>query len=173
MSVRLLMLGLLRNGPLYGYEIKRIIETEMGDWAAVAAGSIYFALDKLASDALIEEKEVSQEGGRPARTVYEITAAGRAEFERLLRESWAEIDRLSFPLDIGVAFMDCLPREELRAFLNMRERALEGILSGLREHQKETEGNTEVPAQARFIFSHHRRHYQAELDWTREVLGCL
>ncbi len=173
MSVRLLMLGLLRNGPLHGYEIKRIIETEMGDWANVAAGSIYFALDKLSSDALIEEQEVSQEGGRPARTIYRITSAGRAEFERLLRETWAQIDRLSFPLDIGVAFLDCLPREELRAFLEIRERALNGILSGLLEHQNEIEGNAEVPAQARFIFSHHRRHYQAELDWIREVLGNL
>jgi DNA-binding PadR family transcriptional regulator len=173
MSVRLLMLGLLRNGPLHGYEIKRIIETEMGDWANVAAGSIYFALGKLASDALIEEKEVSQDSGRPARTVYGITAAGRAEFERLLRETWGAFDRHSFPLDIGVAFMECLPREELRSFLETRERRLEGILSGLEEHQKEVEGNPEVPAQARFIFFHHRRHYQAELDWTREVLGDL
>jgi DNA-binding PadR family transcriptional regulator len=172
-SVRLLMLGLLRNGSLHGYEIKRIIETEMGDWANVAAGSIYFALDKLASDALIEEKEISQDGGRPARTIYGITAAGRAEFERLLRETWGTIDRQSFPLDIGVAFMESLSREELRSFLEGRVRTLEGILSGLQEHQKEIERNTEVPTQARFIFSHHRRHYQAELEWTREVLGSL
>jgi len=167
------MLGLLRNGPLHGYEIKRIIETEMGDWANVAAGSIYFALDKMAADALIEEKEVSQDGGRPARTIYGITAAGRAEFERLLRETWGSIDRQSFPLDIGVAFMECLSREELRSFLEARERALTGILSGLKEHRKEVEGSPEVPVQARFIFSHHHCHLQAELDWTREVLGSL
>ncbi len=154
MTVRLLILGLLRNGPLHGYEIKRIIETEMGDWADVAAGSIYFALDKLAADTLIEEQEVSQEGGRPVRTIYRITGSGRAEFERLLREVWSKIERLSFPLDIGVAFMDCL-------------------LSGLERHQLETEKNPEVPEQARLIFSHHRHHYQAELTWIREVLRSL
>jgi DNA-binding PadR family transcriptional regulator len=109
MTVRLLILGLLRNGPLHGYEIQRSLETAMGDWADVAAGSIYFALDKLAADTLIEEQEVSQEGGRPVRTIYRITGSGRAEFERLLREVWSKIERLSFPLDIGVRLWTVCP----------------------------------------------------------------
>ena len=48
MSVRLVLLGLLHERPLYGYEIKQIIEEHMGDWTSIAFGSIYFALDKLA-----------------------------------------------------------------------------------------------------------------------------
>jgi DNA-binding PadR family transcriptional regulator len=171
MSVRLLVLGLLRKSPLHGYEIKRIVETEMGDWADVAAGSIYFALDKLASDALIEEKEVSQEGGRPARTIYRITVSGQVEFERLLHESWDRVEKQSYPIDVAVAFMDCLPKDELGRLLQKRARTLEEILAGLAAHEGEILDAAEVPAQARFIFSHARRHYQAELDWTNELLA--
>jgi len=47
MSTRLVILGLLRERPLYGYEIKHVIEDHMGDWTSIAFGSIYFALGKL------------------------------------------------------------------------------------------------------------------------------
>ena len=88
MSTRLVMLGLLRERPLYGYEIKHIIEEHMGDWTNIAFGSIYFALGKLAEEGFIEQVAVEQEGRRPSRSVYQITEEGRDEFLRLLREVW-------------------------------------------------------------------------------------
>ena len=90
MSVRMVILGLLRERPLYGYEIKHIIEDHMGDWTSIAFGSIYFALDKLAKERLVEKVSVEQDGKRPSRSVYEITDAGRKEFMHLLRESWQD-----------------------------------------------------------------------------------
>jgi DNA-binding PadR family transcriptional regulator len=173
MSVRLLILGLLDQGPLHGYEIKGILEKDMGDWAKVSVGSIYFALDTLARETLIAAKGTSREGGRPARTVYEITEAGQVEFDRLLRDTWSEIERQRFSLDIGLAFMDSLPKEELRAMLQSRVSALEGILEGLAAHEGETVANPEVPAHAKYIFSHHAVHYRAELEWSKEVLASI
>ena len=85
MTVRLVILGLLRERPLHGYEIKQIIEEHMGDWTSVAFGSIYFALDKLAEERFVEKIAVEQKGNRPSRSVYQMTAAGRDEFLRLLR----------------------------------------------------------------------------------------
>ena len=55
MSVRLVLLGLLLDGPKYGYELKHIIEDHMGDWTSIAFGSIYFALDKLSKEEFIEK----------------------------------------------------------------------------------------------------------------------
>ena len=40
MSTRLVILGFLRRAPLYGYQIKRMIEQIMGDWTNIAFGSI-------------------------------------------------------------------------------------------------------------------------------------
>jgi DNA-binding PadR family transcriptional regulator len=173
MSVRLLILGLLRQGPLHGYEIKRIIGTEMADWNHVAVGSIYFALARLSSDALIEERETTREGGRPERTVYAITRKGRTEFERLLRENFSEVERPVFALDIGVAFMDAIPDAELRSLLERRVGLLESILSRLSAHRSDALGDAMVPARARYIFAHHERHYRAELKWTKELLADL
>ena len=78
MSTRLVILGLLRERPLYGYEIKHIIEDHMGDWTNIAFGSIYFALKKLAEEGFVERAAVEREGNRPSRTVYQLTPAGWA-----------------------------------------------------------------------------------------------
>lgn len=51
---------LLRRRPLYGYEIKQIIEEHMSDWTSIAVGSIYFAIDKLAEEGFIEKTSVEQ-----------------------------------------------------------------------------------------------------------------
>ena len=93
LSTRLVILGLLQWRPLYGYEIKQIIEERMGDWTDIAFGSIYFALDKLTDEGLIERVSIEQKGNRPSRSVYEITDAGRTEFLNLLRQTWQELDR--------------------------------------------------------------------------------
>jgi DNA-binding PadR family transcriptional regulator len=170
MSVRLVILGLLRERPLYGYEIKQIIEEHMSDWTSIAFGSIYFALDKLAEERFVEKVQVERAGKRPSRSVYEITDAGRQEFLRLLREVWGDLERQYFTIDIGLAFMDALPINEIKDYLNQRVVYLEKILEHLDSHQQEV-AEQNAPPSAVAIFDHSRLHFQAELAWTRGLLA--
>jgi DNA-binding PadR family transcriptional regulator len=169
MTTRLVILGLLRERPLYGYEIKSIIEDHMGDWTNIAFGSIYFALGKLAEEGFIEILATEQAGNRPSRNIYQITATGKNEFLRLLRGVWREFDRQFFPFDIALFFMPALPREEVLGYLGERVAQLETVLSHLDEHQSEQTGKDEVPALANEIFAHTRTHLQAELGWMRDL----
>jgi DNA-binding PadR family transcriptional regulator len=171
MTVRLVILGLLRERPLYGYEIKQIIEDHMSDWTSIAFGSIYFALDKLSEEQFIEKTGVEREGKRPSRSVYQITEAGRAEFPRLLRAVWGNLERQYFSVDIGLAFVDALPLDEIKGHLRQRVAQLEGTLTYLDSHQQEALGEQQVPRSAVAIFEHSRVHFQAELTWTRELLA--
>ena len=170
MTTRLVILGLLRDRPLYGYELKHIIEEHMGDWTNIAFGSIYYALDKLAGEGCVEQVGVEQEGARPSRTVYQITEAGRAEFLRLLRELWRSFERQYFDIDVGLAFMSALPVEEVTQYLRQRVAMLEEVLQHIREHQEEQMALPDIPPQARVVFEHSRLHMEAELTWTRDVL---
>jgi DNA-binding PadR family transcriptional regulator len=170
LTTRLVILGLLRDRPLYGYELKHIIEEHMGDWTNIAFGSIYYALDKLAGEGFVEQVGVEQEGARPSRTVYQITEAGRAEFLRLLRELWTTFERQYFAIDVGLAFMSALPVAEVRNYLQQRVTMLEEVLEHIQEHQEEQMANPDVPVQARAVFEHSRLHMEAELAWTRDVL---
>ena len=171
MSTRLVILGLLRDKPLYGYEIKHIIEEHMGDWTNIAFGSIYFALGKLAEEGFVEKAGVEQEGGRPSRTVYQIAPIGREEFERLLREVWRDLERHYYTLDIGLAFIEALPIEEIKGYLRGRVAQLEAIGQHLEAHQEEVLTEEVPPHETTLaIFNHSRVHFEAELTWTRELL---
>jgi len=171
MSTRLVILGLLRERPLYGYEIKQIIEEHMGDWTSIAFGSIYFALGKLAQDGFIEKLATEQEGSRPSRSIYQITERGREEFQKLLRQVWSDIEHQYFALDIGLFFMDALPIEEVIEHLRARVTQLDTIIEHIRIHRAEQISHPEVPGLAGAIFDHSLVHIEAELAWTNDLLG--
>lgn len=173
MTTRLVILGLLRGRPLYGYELKQIIEEQMGDWTSIAFGSIYFALEKLSEEGYIEKVATEQEGKRPSRSVYQITTAGREEFVRLLREVWNQVERQYYDIDVALAFKDALPEGEVKTYLRQRAAQLEGILEHIREHRQEQMAHEEVPPIADAVFDHGVVHYQAELAWTRQLLEKL
>jgi len=170
MSVRLVLLGLLHERPLYGYEIKHIIEEHMGDWTSVAFGSIYFALDRLSEERYVEKVATEHSGNRPSRSVYQITPAGREEFLRLLRESWQKFERTYYEIDMCLFFLDRLPVDEVKGYLRRRVARLEGVLQHLRAHEAEQMSDPQVPAQARAIFNHSRVHLQSEYEWCKGLL---
>lgn len=173
MSVKTVILGFLRYGPQHGYELKRRIEHEMGDWADIRFGSIYFALDKLTKDGFVTTETQESESYRPSRIVYTITDKGREEYLALLRELWKDRTRTRSPLDVAIAFIRDLPEEEVRAYLRERMDYLEKVLSYVMQHEEETMANPHIPKESRFIFSHARYQLAAERDWTRDILEQL
>jgi DNA-binding PadR family transcriptional regulator len=173
MSVRLVLLGLLHERPLYGYEIKQIIEEHMGDWTSIAFGSIYFALDKLSDEKFVEKVATEQEGNRPSRSIYQITGTGEEEFMRLLRESWQCLEREYYDIDICLFFLDRLSLSEVNKYLQARLNRLEKSLAYLQQHEAEQLNNPHIPPQARAIFNHSRVHIQSEYEWTKELLRSL
>lgn len=170
MSVRMVILGLLRERPLYGYEIKQIIEEHMGDWTSIAFGSIYFALEKLTDKKFVEKAGLERKGKRPSRCVYQITRAGRGEFLRLLRKSWQTFEQQYFDLDICLLFLKDLPAQEVIGYLRRRQAILREILDHLKSHRAEQLKLPDVPKHAAAIFNHSTLHTQAELMWVNDLL---
>ena len=173
MSVRLVILGLLRERPLYGYEIKQIIEEHMSDWTSIAFGSIYFALEKLADEKFVSKVQIEQAGRRPSRSVFEITQTGREEFSRLLREAWQQVERQYFSIDVCLFYLNSLPLKEVKNYLKMRQAGLQATLEHIYTHREEQLSLPEVPRLAAAIFDHTLAHTQAELDWISNLLNKL
>lgn len=125
-ATRLLILGCMRwMQPTHGYDIRRELESwRAEEWANIAYGSIYFALNKLAEEGLIAISATDRVGKRPARTVYTLTEHGEIEFQRLLREFWWNYKPAIDPFLVAVSFMDQLPPEELSAALRHRAQAV-------------------------------------------------
>jgi DNA-binding PadR family transcriptional regulator len=173
LSTRLVILGILREKPFHGYEIRQIVEQRMGDWTSIAFGSIYFALGKLAEEGMIRKVETRQEGNRPSRSIFAITAAGKEEFLRLLREAWLEIEHQHFSIDLGIAFINALPKQDIKKHLAKRIVRLEAMQEHIARHREEQLQSPHVPAWARSIFDHSTVHYSSELAWTRDLLDRI
>jgi DNA-binding PadR family transcriptional regulator len=83
-------LGLLAEGPLYGYELlERVRDRGMGLWAEAARASVYQALRRLEDRGLATGRPQQGKDG-PDRRVYRITATGRTRLRAGLRERFAE-----------------------------------------------------------------------------------
>jgi len=74
-SIRHLILGLLTQQPMSGYDIKRFLESLGWLVDSPSFGSIYPALRALQEDSLVAMKEVLRQGKKP-RKIYTITEAG-------------------------------------------------------------------------------------------------
>ena len=79
---KLIILGILKEGPRHGYEIKKIIKKELGIFASLENKSIYYPLKIMERGALIK-KNTTKERGRLERHVYSLTARGIKEFLKL------------------------------------------------------------------------------------------
>lgn len=168
-NVHIVILGLLCDKPLHGYELKHIIEEHMGDWTDIKFGSIYFALGRLKDEGKVEVLEEAQSGNRPVRKVYCITDKGRQEYMRLLRELWKDEKRSLYSLDIAMFFMHSLPQDEILRYIETRVFGCEQALKHVKAHEEEQNQNVNLPKQARYIFEHTKMHLEAELDWLKMV----
>ena len=81
MDVKTLCLGVLTEGDMSGYEIKRCFEAAFSHFFAAGFGSIYPALAELSRRGLVTSRSVEQEG-RPDKKIYSITPEG----ERVLKD---------------------------------------------------------------------------------------
>ena len=71
----LLLLGLLSQRPMYGYELVAELRTRSGDVIDLPEGTIYPALRRLEREGLVTGRWVDVAGG-PRRRYYDITVVG-------------------------------------------------------------------------------------------------
>jgi DNA-binding PadR family transcriptional regulator len=133
-ATRLLILGVVRIfQPVHGYDVRReLLRWHADEWANIAPGSVYHALKKLADEDLLTEVSTGQVGARPARTSYQITDKGEAEFQDLLRRYWWDYKPPIDPFTTAFAFLPALPRHEGVAALRNRARMLRLYCDGTR-----------------------------------------
>ena len=83
-KVRPLLLALLHEKPMHGYQVMQELETRTGGRWRPSAGTIYPTLQQLEDEGLVRAEEVD------GRKTYQLTDEGRAAAEDspLLRHPW-------------------------------------------------------------------------------------
>ena len=138
----LLFLGLLKDGPKHGYEIKRLIEEELFPFVGLKIKSIYYPLKQMEKLGLIK-KDIGREGKWPEKFVYSLTPKGSKIFDHLITDSFLSIERPYFNIDLSLYFLQYVDQDiikrQLRGrviFLNRIRRELERLRENLQSPKK-------------------------------------
>jgi DNA-binding PadR family transcriptional regulator len=162
----MMILGLVQwMQPVHGYDVRRELLSWSADkWANVQPGSIYHALRKMSEEGLLREVATEQVGARPARTTYEITGKGAAEFQSLLRNSWWTMASAPDQFMAAFAFLPALPRKEAVAAL--RNRAIQ-LQAGVQQLQAATESDwaDNKPTYVSWMWELTTVRAEAEIAW--------
>jgi len=128
----LLLLGLLRQTPKHGYEIKIKVREILSLFAGVQLKSIYYPLKILEKKGLLT-KQADKLGRRPERFVYCLTSKGKERFQMLLSKNLLNFKRPQFTLDLSLYFLSYLPANLARRRLAARLSILKKISLGIEE----------------------------------------
>jgi PadR family transcriptional regulator, regulatory protein AphA len=125
------ILGLIRQRPMSGYDLKRAVDRTIRHFWAASYGQIYPELRRLEDAGWIEGADAAN-GGR-SRRLYRLTDAGRVALEDWLHGHETRIELRDESL-LRLFFADALPPEEALGLLAARRegyRMMLGYLRGL------------------------------------------
>ena len=171
MSKEVLLLGLLKKKPMYGYEIKQLVDEELVHVAPITSGSLYHNLKILEKRGLVT-KSALKDTAHPEKQIYHITEEGVRTFDSLLQKNITNFDRPHLALDISFYF---LQESDCGSFLaQMRE-----LLVRLKEYHAEAERFREelvsrgAPENFLYIPEHYLAHSAAEMKFLEGIIARL
>ena len=125
MTTRLLILWLLSEGPRHGYRLKSILtDPGFAFWFPIEDASIYAMLRSLVKQGLARVAGEERDGNRPSRTLYRITADGRAALAHDLAGAWDGVADNGRPIHAVLAARDEFEAGDIAAGLKARRHAL-------------------------------------------------
>lgn len=167
----LLLLGLLRAGPMSGYDLHRIVRAHGELYTDLKKANVYYLLDRLAVDGHLEVRaEPGARGPRGERLIYSLTDRGRARFDELLRAVLRSYDPVHSGVDVAVVFLAQVPPAEALALLEERRQLVAARRAQLRA---ELGDNAQADPLRRIAQDHLLSLADAELAWVERALVQL
>ncbi|MDQ4055660.1 MAG: PadR family transcriptional regulator [Actinomycetota bacterium] len=168
-TIELAVLGLLHEGPMHGYELRKRLNLMLGWTRLLSYGSLYPALKKMLRGNLIEEMAPTPTPvSRRPKIVYQVTEKGTAEFERLMSEvgptAWEDDN-----FDIRFAFFG-------RTDMEIRLRVLEGRRTRLQERLERVQNQLmltekEADRYASELQRHGVESVEREVRWLSDLIN--
>jgi DNA-binding PadR family transcriptional regulator len=171
-TIELAVLGLLHEGPMHGYELRKRLNLMLGWGRVLSYGSLYPALKKMLRGQLIEEVSSKGRAGvtsRRPRIVYQVTAAGTREFQRLMSEvgptAWEDDN-----FDIRFAFFSSTDMEIRLRVLEGRRMRLQERLDRIQRELSMTE--QEADRYAGELQRHGVESVEREVNWLSDLINA-
>jgi DNA-binding PadR family transcriptional regulator len=183
-SLELAVLGLLKEGPMHGYELSKRLRFTLGPLYTVSYGSLYPCLKRLGLAGMVQERpgeaaakpkprrrkaavdtRTSRATTKRARRVYEITPAGETFFfEQLELGAVYDTDRFQ----TRFAFFRYLPRDMRIRLLEHRKAYLEEKLAEFNDTLRAT--RERMDAYSRSLIDHSVETTQTDIRWLQGLI---
>lgn len=163
------LLGLLTEGPKYGYQLENDIETRgMWEWTEIGFSSIYYLLNKSETRGWVVST-LGESSKGPVRKLYALTESGwgqlRQEITRLLTRPAPNTGEFG----LGLAFMSILPPAQVTQAHRQYRQNLEAGLAHVNQRWAQS-GKDHLPDHVEALYSHSLHASQSELDWVTGLL---
>lgn len=167
------VLGVLTDGPLHGYELRKRLTSILGPFRALSFGSLYPCLHRLTESGLIEQvdavarDDIAGVSTKRARVVYALTASGKESFE-----SWvADYGPEAWEDEAFAARMAFFSRTDAQVRLRIlegRRSRLEERLRALQESIDRTDERMDLYAER--LQRHGIEGAEREVGWLEELI---
>ncbi|MDH4223404.1 MAG: PadR family transcriptional regulator [candidate division Zixibacteria bacterium] len=167
----LVVLGLLSEKPMYGYQLYQEIEKrEMEHWAQVNLASIYNTLNRLQKDKLIQGKG-EKPGRMPERKVYHLTPRGGKKLEELVEKALNESRMPQDSSMVGVAFLHVLSRDKILVSLLKKREKLVKIIRRIEKIYEEEHKN--ITFNWKFLIEEGISHLETHIKMIEKLINLV
>jgi DNA-binding PadR family transcriptional regulator len=167
----LAVLATVVQRPMHRYEMASVMRTRGKDRDMnIKWGSLYTVVANLEKNGFLEAIDVTRQGARPERTVYQITDAGRDELVAWTRELIAEPEPEHTRFVAGLSVMAVLPPRDVVELLRRRLQRLTESIDALRAEVAQA---ADVPRLFLIEDEYRIAMTRAEADWTRSLIDEL
>lgn len=170
MSLKFALLGLLAEGPKYGYEIKQQFEGSLGNVWSISYGQLYPTLRRLSEVGWVSKRTAP--GKKAAeKNVYSITEAGKRKLDEWLLRPLRTNYRVKDEFTLKFLFFDKIPKAQVLDYLRaqqkrtiMQKESFQRTLVSIRD---------EINFFLQAIIRKGIIHLEAENQWLEEVINDL
>jgi PadR family transcriptional regulator, regulatory protein AphA len=163
LAIEFALLGLLRDGPLHGYQLHQQISdpASLGLVWRIKQAHLYALLERFEKEGYISSTLQPQED-RPTRRVYQLTESGRAAFQGWLSSPVERPRGMRGQIQAKLYFIQSEDRQ-VRSRLIANQRQV--CRKWLEEEEHVTAGANELSTYELLVYQFRAGQIQAMLDW--------
>jgi DNA-binding PadR family transcriptional regulator len=164
--LELAILGLLKEVPMHGYQLKKRLSDTLGSFWQVSYGSLYPTLKRLQREDAVEVLFPQEQLGR-RKNVYRITEKGEALFAELAERAGQEATEDN-GFQVRFAFFKYLKPESRLRLLERRRALLEGRGSTLKQSLQRY--RERIDSYTVSLMNHELSATESDIRWLDELI---
>jgi len=172
-EIQLVILGLLVERELYGYQVTRSFSRGHMLWSPAPQATVEAALEALEARGLVTRPGRQVADLKPSRVLYAISDRGLMALREALVAAWEGVDAGTSGLALTLALSSGLPAKELERILQRRVERLEELRERTIRIRDAWLAAEDAPHGAPRLLNRLVTRLEDEIAWTRDLAAAV